>query len=82
MSRSNLTQGMNLDDWHADIKSWVITHWNDFHSISDDIVSFFEVVFEHTRCPDRAWFGVMRGFCQFGRRRNILGQHCEQVKSR
>ncbi len=77
MSGSNLSQAMDLDDWHADIKSWVITHWNDFHSISDDIVSFFEVVFEKHTLPESSLVWCDEEFCQFGRRRNILGQHCE-----
>jgi len=59
MPSSNFPQA-NLNSWRVDIKSWINTRWGDFNSISDDIVRFFEIAFEHTCCPDRAWFGVSK----------------------
>jgi len=58
MPLPNFSEVGNSKGWQAGIKSWINARWKDCNPISDDIVSFFEIAFENTRCPSRAWFGV------------------------
>ena len=39
-------------DWRSDVVRSVDARW------ADSVVSFFELAFDYTRCPERAWFGV------------------------
>lgn len=44
--------------WQSDIEQWVAKHRKLPNTLSNDLVSFFELAFEHTQHPDKAWFGV------------------------
>ena len=58
MPPSKITQTTDTEAWRLDVKRWLNAHWNAYAPISDDIVSFFDLAFENTRCPNHAWFGV------------------------
>ena len=50
-----------MDDnvtWQSDIERWVAKRRKLPNTLSNDLVSFFELAFEHTQHPDKAWFGV------------------------
>jgi putative restriction endonuclease len=44
--------------WQNDIEKWVGRHRKLPDASSQDLIRFFELVFEHTQHPDEAWFGV------------------------
>lgn len=44
--------------WQTDIERWVAKHRKLPMSLNTSLVSFFELAFEHTQCPNEAWFGV------------------------
>lgn len=50
--------GMNAESWEADITHWISANWKSNTSQISDILDFFQLAFEHTANPDRAWFGI------------------------
>ena len=58
-NRSNLDP-LNQTEWQADVQHWIRMHWHREPNIAESIITFFEKVFSHTRCPKRAWFGVQK----------------------
>jgi len=49
---------MNSFDWKTDLQRWLSTRRDISPELADSIVVFFELAFEHTRCSQRAWFGI------------------------
>lgn len=49
---------MNNFDWKTDLRQWLNASRDISPELADNIIVFFEVAFEHTRCPQRAWFGI------------------------
>ncbi len=45
-------------DWEISLRRWVKARRNISSELEDKIITFFKVAFEHTRCPERAWFGI------------------------
>jgi hypothetical protein len=58
MKHSDIAQYKGISDWRSEVKGWINSSWTAFDPIMDSIVSFFELSFENTYCPKRAWFGV------------------------
>jgi 5-methylcytosine-specific restriction protein A len=49
---------MNSFDWRIDLRRWLNARRDIPPKLADKIIVFFEAAFEHTRCPQRAWFGI------------------------
>jgi len=49
---------MNRLDWQTDLHKWLETHRDISLELVDASIDFFESAFDHTRCPQRAWFGI------------------------
>lgn len=49
---------MNSFNWKADLQQWLNTRRDISSELVDSIIVFFELAFEHTRCSQRAWFGI------------------------
>lgn len=49
---------MNSFDWKTDLQRWLNARRDISPELADSIVVFFELAFEHTRCSQRAWFGI------------------------
>ncbi len=50
----------NIDtlSWQAELEQWVAKHRKIPSSLSDNLISFFELAFTNTRHQDKAWFGI------------------------
>ncbi|HBY96389.1 MAG TPA: hypothetical protein DEP84_21015 [Chloroflexi bacterium] len=51
-------QATDFNEWQMDVRRWLHSRHDFSTDLASNIVSFFELAFEHTRCPQRAWFGV------------------------
>ena len=49
---------MRSFDWKADLQQWLNARRDISQELADSIIIFFEIAFEHTRCSQRAWFGI------------------------
>ncbi|SDU65979.1 HNH endonuclease [Desulfobacula phenolica] len=49
---------MNRFDWKINLQLWLKARRDISPELADSIIVFFGVAFEHTRCPQRAWFGI------------------------
>ncbi|QSA97310.1 HNH endonuclease signature motif containing protein [Methylococcus sp. EFPC2] len=49
---------MNGFNWKIDLRRWLNASRDISPQLADKIIVFFETAFEHTRCPQRAWFGI------------------------
>lgn len=49
---------MNSFDWKLDLQRWLNTRRDISPELAESIFVFFELAFEHTRCSQRAWFGI------------------------
>lgn len=45
-------------DWRTEVRRWLMPRRNMSPELANSVVAFFERAFEHTRCPEHAWFGV------------------------
>lgn len=45
-------------DWQAEIRRWPGFRRGHPSDLAHDAITFFQLVFQHTRCPHQAWFGV------------------------
>jgi len=46
--------------WQSQIKVWARKKKILSTDLTEHLCHFFELAFDHTQCPDRAWFGVHR----------------------
>jgi hypothetical protein len=44
--------------WENKIHDWLQHYYSSSFNYENDIISFFEKVFQNTQCKERAWFGV------------------------
>lgn len=49
---------MNTFDWKSDLQRWLSARRDIAPELTASIILFFEFAFEHTRCTQRAWFGI------------------------
>lgn len=49
---------MDSFNWKTDLQRWLNARRDISPELANSIIVFFEVAFEHTRCPQRAWFGI------------------------
>ncbi|SDH48989.1 HNH endonuclease signature motif containing protein [Nitrosomonas sp. Nm132] len=45
-------------EWETELNRWLNSRRDISAELANSIIAFFEVTFEHTNCPERAWFGV------------------------
>lgn len=45
-------------DWRLGVRRWLNARQDVTPSLVESVLSFFELAFENTRCPEHAWFGV------------------------
>lgn len=58
MSPQDTRQISEPFDWENDLRRWLSLRRHIPKQSVDDIVAFFATAFEHTRCPQRAWYGT------------------------
>lgn len=58
MSPEDTKQISEPFDWENDLRRWLSARRHIPKQSVDDIVAFFATAFEHTRCPQRAWYGT------------------------
>ena len=51
---------LNQTEWQVGVQNWIQKHYHQKSNVAESVVTFFEKVFSHTRCPKRAWFGVQK----------------------
>jgi len=49
---------MDTNTWQRDVRDGIQRRRGNTHDLANDAVSFFQLAFNHTRCPNRAWFGI------------------------
>lgn len=49
---------MDTSKWQEEVRDWMKRRRASSEELAADAVSFFKFAFNHTRCPNKAWFGI------------------------